>query len=201
MSETQSQIAERLARHAHAGQFRRDGVTPCITHPEAVAGLVESDEAKAVAWLHDTLEDTALTPGNLHNAGICAQVISAVMRLTKLDGVPYEAYIASVAGDPLACEVKLADIRHNLSESPTDKQREKYAAALRILAPAVIETPPAKSCYRITTKRGFTGNVWAECLTLAMLQVLAVGEDVAGWELVDTQLVADAQNQTNTITE
>jgi (p)ppGpp synthase/HD superfamily hydrolase len=132
MDESQAQIAERLARQAHAGQFRLDGVTRYITHPEAVAASVTSDEAKAVAWLHDTLEDTGLDIHHMNEAGISDDVIDAVLTITHHDQ-DYLEYIQRVASNPLAREVKLADIQHNLSDSPTEKQREKYAAALAIL--------------------------------------------------------------------
>jgi len=47
-------LAEEVARTAHAGQFRRDGVRPYVVHPEAVASRVGDDpQAVAVAWLHD----------------------------------------------------------------------------------------------------------------------------------------------------
>jgi hypothetical protein len=56
-------LAEQIARKAHVNQFRRDGVTPYITHPEAVVKKLgtESDDVLAVAWLHDVLEDTCVT--------------------------------------------------------------------------------------------------------------------------------------------
>ena len=54
-------LAAQIATDAHRGQFRRDGVTPYISHPEAVAKRVEGDDlAEAIAWLHDVLEDTAI---------------------------------------------------------------------------------------------------------------------------------------------
>jgi (p)ppGpp synthase/HD superfamily hydrolase len=76
-------LAEKLARGAHAGQTRRDGVTPYIVHPADVARRVDTDAEKAVAWLHDVLEDTATTSIDLHEAGIPANVIVAVKALTR----------------------------------------------------------------------------------------------------------------------
>ena len=50
---------EVIATKAHEGQYRRDGVTPYIEHPKAVAARVRGDEkAEMVAWLHDVIEDT-----------------------------------------------------------------------------------------------------------------------------------------------
>ena len=53
-------IAKEIATNAHKGLFRRDGITPYITHPEAVAASLEGEhpDVIATAWLHDVLEDT-----------------------------------------------------------------------------------------------------------------------------------------------
>jgi (p)ppGpp synthase/HD superfamily hydrolase len=59
------QICSEYAGIAHIGQFRKDGVTPYITHPARVACLVAyfmRHSAKwyiyvAAAWLHDVMED------------------------------------------------------------------------------------------------------------------------------------------------
>ncbi len=65
------EIAENIARKVHQGQFRRDGITPYIVHPERVARrLSEDSEAQAVAWLHDVLEDTGVSEKFLIDAGI-----------------------------------------------------------------------------------------------------------------------------------
>lgn len=131
-------LASAIARTAHAGQFRRDGITPYITHPEAVAKSLDGEhpDVIAAAWLHDVLEDTEVTISGLKHAGIAAHVIESVGLLTRWDGQSYEDYLHWIAQDEIARKVKIADIRHNLSDAPTAKQRAKYATALRILANA-----------------------------------------------------------------
>lgn len=60
------QTADEFADQKHAGQFRRNGTTPYITHPRTVvrilcdAGVTDSDTLVA-ALLHDTIEDTGVT--------------------------------------------------------------------------------------------------------------------------------------------
>ncbi len=135
---TQSSIAERIARKAHAGQTRRNGTTPYISHPQAVADYVarvakESDEAVAVAWLHDTIEDCGLTTYDLRGQGISERVASAVLVLSHTPDEPYENYIIGIKADPVARAVKIADILHNLSDAPNTKQIRKYAGALLLL--------------------------------------------------------------------
>ena len=128
-------LASSIARTAHEGQFRRDGITPYITHPEAVAKSLEGEhpDVIAAAWLHDVLEDTDVSISDLKRAGIPVRVIEAVALLTRWDDQSYEDYLQCVAQDEIARKVKLADIRHNLSDAPTEKQIAKYGKALLIL--------------------------------------------------------------------
>lgn len=55
--------AKYLAELFHEGQTRADKVTPYLEHPKKVAELVQKfggdDEAIALAWLHDILEESA----------------------------------------------------------------------------------------------------------------------------------------------
>ncbi len=127
-------LAERIARQAHAGQFRRDGVTPYIVHPEAVASRVFKPEEKATAWLHDVLEDTHMTKQDLLDAGIPENVVEAVVIMTKTEGVSYSDYLVKVKENPIARVVKIADMNSNLADTPTPKQIAKYAEGLKFLA-------------------------------------------------------------------
>ncbi|MCZ0856252.1 GTP pyrophosphokinase [Enterococcus faecalis] len=84
-----------------------------INHPEYVASLVTTDEEKATAYLHDTLEDTSLTVEQLKNAKIPTAVIEAVSVLTKNGNDDYFCYLGKVKNNPIARKVKLADLQHN----------------------------------------------------------------------------------------
>lgn len=57
--------AKAFAYEAHKGQLRKDGVTPFTNHLDDVASIVDlltgDDELVAVAYLHDTIEDTDVT--------------------------------------------------------------------------------------------------------------------------------------------
>ena len=125
--------AEKTARAAHSGQTRRDAVTPYIVHPEDVASRVGSATEKAVAWLHDVLEDTPLTSVDLQAQGFPPVVIAAVEALTRSEHEPYLEFIHRLRSNPLAVAVKRADIASNLADTPTDAQRQKYASALEAL--------------------------------------------------------------------
>jgi len=143
------QIAERIAREAHDGQ--KDTVTgaPYITHVERVVAMVDGDEAKAVAWLHDVLEDSDFTPSELHRAGISSAVVDAVIAVSRdlheSDTRTYAEYIAGIRAskNPLALAVKLADLRDHLRPNCPERLRPRYEAALKVLAgepaPAPVE--------------------------------------------------------------
>jgi (p)ppGpp synthase/HD superfamily hydrolase len=130
------ETAKTIAHRAHAGQCRRDGVTPYINHPAAVAERLssESPEIVATAWLHDVIEDTNETSRTLADAGMPPEVVAAVETLTKIRGVSYREYLAEVKANPIARKVKVADMLANLSDSPTEKQIVKYARGLLFLA-------------------------------------------------------------------
>jgi len=135
---TELQIAESIARKAHAGQFRRDGVTPYIKHPESVAlGFYPEEEEtklRCVAWLHDVLEDNPkFTAQTLLNEGISQEVVDAVVALTKVEGENYDDYLKRVKLNKWACAVKLLDMAFNTNDSPTPKQKEKYCKGMLFL--------------------------------------------------------------------
>ena|GEM_PF-914818 len=151
-------LGEGIARKAHEGHFRRDGVTPYITHPEALAKSLEGEDPNviATAWLHDVLEDTTLTPDVLLDAGIPKEVVSAVSILTRT-GEVYAEYLGWIRQHDIARKVKIMDIRHNLSDSPTDKQVEKYTDALRYLETprwAVKDSDGNPATFTTTTETG-----------------------------------------------
>lgn len=118
--------ARKIATIAHNGQYRWDKVTPYISHPQAVSCAVSSDYEKAVAWLHDVLEDTKITEEHLRNEEIPEDVITAVKILTKNKDSDYLNYIIKVKRNDLARVVKIADINHNLSDLDYEKNKQRY---------------------------------------------------------------------------
>ena len=116
--------AEHVARTAHEGQTDKTGV-PYITHPERVARTAGQkapehlrEEAQAVAWLHDTVEDTGVTLQGLSEQGFPETVIDGVDAMTKRQGEPVEGYFERVRANAIARIVKAADIDDN-----TDPER------------------------------------------------------------------------------
>lgn len=123
-----------LATKMHTGQVRKYSGEPYITHPLAVASVFENEDAKIVAVLHDTLEDTTLTVRDLvlvHH--LDDKLIDAIVAITHLKGQPYLEYLFQVRRNEIAKKVKLADIRHNMSDLKEGCLKEKYRLARYIL--------------------------------------------------------------------
>ena len=133
-------IALAIARKAHAGQVDKAGID-YIQHPLYVASQVKTEQEKAVALLHDVLEDSDITAADLLAYGLSNEVVTAVQTLTKKKGQSYQDYLEKVKSNNLARVVKLADLKHNsdLSRlktvSNTDYERvKKYKNAIRYLS-------------------------------------------------------------------
>lgn len=71
-----------IAATYHSGQKDKGGA-PYILHPLAVMARVGSETEKIVAVLHDVLEDTSMTAGELAARGFSAEILSALDVLTK----------------------------------------------------------------------------------------------------------------------
>ena len=133
------ELALSIATKAHRGQFDKAGID-YIEHPIFVASQVDSEEEKAVALLHDVIEDSSVTAEELLNAGLPETVVTAVQILSKKKGQDYQTYLKTVKSNPLARAVKLADLKHNSDllrlETITDKdleRLEKYKKAINYL--------------------------------------------------------------------
>jgi (p)ppGpp synthase/HD superfamily hydrolase len=132
--------AVRLAHAAHDGQVDKSG-KPYIGHPLRVMRGVSGDHAQMAAVLHDVVEDTPVTAADLLAAGCPPHVVDTVVALSHLPGESQEDYLTRVVADPVAVEVKRADIADNLSphriaqldEATQERLRAKYARALHLL--------------------------------------------------------------------
>ena len=101
---------------------------------------MDTDIEKAVAYLHDVLEDTNVTMDELRNM-FSNEIVDGVITLTHRKDESYFEYISRVSTSKLAKKIKVADLLHNLDitriKEPTkqDYQRlEKYKTAILYLA-------------------------------------------------------------------
>ncbi len=124
-----------LACTAHRQQVDKAGA-PYILHPLRVMLGVSGNERRIAAVLHDVVEDSGIDPAVIA-ARFGDDVAQAVVALSRRDDEDYDAFIERCARNPIARDVKRADIEDNLDLSRlskiTARDREravKYRRAL-----------------------------------------------------------------------
>jgi (p)ppGpp synthase/HD superfamily hydrolase len=146
VTETQLTPAEveAVARAAHEGQTDKAG-RPYAEHLAAVAEGVRArggdPEQIAAAWLHDSIEDDALTRQWLAAAALTPRTKAIVDALTKRPGEEPEEYARRILATPGALLVKESDLAHNadpgrlavLPEATRRRLTEKYARMRALL--------------------------------------------------------------------
>ena len=102
-----------IAASAHAAQVDKGGA-PYELHPLRMMLRMRSETAMMAAVLHDVVEDTPWTPEKLRAEGIPEEVLEAVACLTRRPGEDYADFIERAGTNPVAREVKLADLEDNM---------------------------------------------------------------------------------------
>ncbi len=143
--------AYQMASEAHAPQRRKSG-EPYITHPIAVAKIVASlgvdATTVAAALLHDAVEDTGMTLGDIE-AQLSADVAALVDGVTKLDRIRFDSkeaqqaatfrkMLVAMSKDIRVLIIKLCDRLHNLrtiGAMPEWKQQRTARETLEVYAP------------------------------------------------------------------
>lgn len=128
-----------LAFAAHRGQTDKLG-EPYCTHLVRVADRLDEPTCQIVALLHDVVEDTATSLDDLARM-FNPEIVAAVDALTKRSGEPYEAYLVRVIANPIAREVKKADLADNSDErrlSQLDAKTQKRLTEKYELAKAYL---------------------------------------------------------------
>jgi (p)ppGpp synthase/HD superfamily hydrolase len=131
------------AQLAHQDQVDKIG-EPYINHPYRVAAACDlagfGEDVITAAWLHDVVEDTAVTLDSLRPL-LPASVVDALDALTKRKGEPFGAYYERVKADPIATVVKWFDVADNadprrlakVAPDTQDRLRDKYERARALL--------------------------------------------------------------------
>lgn len=140
-----------IADKAHAPQKRASG-EPYIIHPIAVATIIAQmhldKESIAAALLHDTVEDTCVTPDDIKRefGDVVEDLVNGVTKLDKLRFHDYREaqvenfrkMILAMTRDIRVILIKLADRTHNmrtLGSLRPDKRKRIARETLEIFAP------------------------------------------------------------------
>lgn len=116
--------AAKLCVTMHQGQTDKAGKAYFL-HPMRVAMACATDEQRIVAMLHDTIEDTEVTPEGLLEYGFPQEIVDAVLSVTRQDGETYEQFVERCALNPIARQVKLRDLEDNMNLLRLDSVNEK----------------------------------------------------------------------------
>ena len=127
---------------------------PYINHPLAVMNMMTTEEEKIVAVLHDVFEkcsgyalgkvmdDSAhwiKIRSTMTDIQISERMFWMLSILSKDKHISYDYYIKClirsclIANNKVPIKVKLADIIHNLSGSPSEHAKQKYMKAIPLL--------------------------------------------------------------------
>ncbi|HEX9803976.1 MAG TPA: bifunctional (p)ppGpp synthetase/guanosine-3',5'-bis(diphosphate) 3'-pyrophosphohydrolase [Gammaproteobacteria bacterium] len=148
---TQLRSAYQFSEAAHDGQFRRSG-EPYISHPVAVASILAQwhldSQALTAALLHDVMEDTTVTKGELVErfGKLVAELVDGVSKLDRIEFESQEQAQAenfrkmflAMARDVRVILIKLADRLHNMRtlDAMHPKKRARIAReTIEIYAP------------------------------------------------------------------
>ena len=123
----------------HKGQRDKMGCA-YFQHPMRVATRCSTDDEKIAALLHDTIEDTDVTPEYLLSEGFPQHIVDAILSVTKREGESYEDFVARAKVNPIGRVVKIHDLEDNLDVMRLDEvspemaaRFTKYLKALRYL--------------------------------------------------------------------
>lgn len=153
-----TELALALAAYAHEGQKDKAGAD-YIEHPKAVAANFTDEDRTIVALLHDVLEDTDISEMVIQEL-FGDTVLSALECLTHEENEEYLSYVLRAIKNPIARDVKKADLLHNMDLArlpevdikdisrlenkyiPALKVIKKYEATMKLLEGSDIKSKP-----------------------------------------------------------
>ena len=132
-------IAMSIAQNAHYGQKDKLG-NDYLEHPVRVAApfMARGEwDLAVVALLHDVIEDCPAEYAEQIGNVFPAAIVDAVQAISRQEGETYMEYIRRCGESRLAREVKISDLRDNLSVFRIDESlrglRQRYLKSLEYL--------------------------------------------------------------------
>lgn len=111
-SDDDVKFAMEFSRRIHRGQKDKGG-NEYWKHPQAVADMVSTNDEKAAALLHDSVEDTCVSI-DVIKLLFGNEIAEAVDYLTHPEGMDYMDQIKRLAVNDIARNVKMADLKNNM---------------------------------------------------------------------------------------
>lgn len=103
-----------IAAEAHKGEKDKAGAA-YILHPLRMMMKMNTEAEMMTAILHDVVEDSDWTIEDLREKGFPEEVLEAVERVTNREGESYEQFIERAGKNPIARQVKIADLEDNMN--------------------------------------------------------------------------------------
>ena len=151
--------AEDIAQMAHLNRSRMTG-DPYMIHPKRVQLLAKSLgyalDIQIIAILHDVIEDAKNKEyyEDLIKQKFGNEVYTIIKLLSHDKNTSYEIYLKKLAKSHFkiaekAFKVKMLDMFDNLTDAPTEKNKEKYRNAIQILVDEGIADSVPDSIFRL----------------------------------------------------
>ena len=119
-----------IAAEAHKGQTDKAGAC-YILHPLRMMMKMKTEAEMMTAILHDVIEDSVWTIEKLRDAGFPEEVLKAVEGVTNREGESYEQFIERAGRNPIARQVKIADLEDNMNMQRIKEIKPKDWSGLR----------------------------------------------------------------------
>jgi len=123
--------AIQIAAEAHKGQPDKAGA-PYILHPLRMMMRMKTEAEMITAILHDVVEDTRNNPEaskwtieRLREQGFSEEVLEALECVTDREDESYEQFIERAGKNPIARQVKIADLEDNMNIQRIGEIRSK----------------------------------------------------------------------------
>ena len=149
-----TRAAMKISYTAHQDQVDHSGL-PLVMHVLHIAEDMPDEDTTVTALLHEILDTTAWTAGDLRKEGVPEPVLEALSVLIRAPDEPYSEYIDRVGQNRIARCVKLADLRHEIDPGRFDMITKQDMAISRLEA---IHDPDHKTETRGTVGPGSAEN-------------------------------------------
>jgi (p)ppGpp synthase/HD superfamily hydrolase len=118
-----------IACEAHQGQSSING-EPYILHPLRLLINAKSNDERIIAVLHDVIEKSNISLGDLKNKGFNQDIISSIDSLSRRRSESYIDYIGRLMQNKTSVKIKLLDLADNIKIHSENNDNGIYDAKI-----------------------------------------------------------------------